>query len=201
MNRIVYFALSLSVLLALFAGVEAVPAPRNAAVSKRTSAADVKAYLAAHNNFRAKHGASAFKWNNTLAAAAQKEVNRCIFKHSGGIFGPYGGTSPSPLSYVAQLDVVTHLAFVQRTLRLALATSRSPMPSARGRTRLVSAPLPRRPTVVTRELTDRPLVHSPVQPAQPQPVALHPGRLEGQQAGRMRRQGVLEHLRPQVRCK
>ena len=92
MNRIIYFALSLSVLLALFAGVEAVPAPRNAAVSKRTSAADVKAYLAAHNNFRAKHGAAAFKWNNTLAAAAQKEVNRCIFKHSGGIFGPYGGT-------------------------------------------------------------------------------------------------------------
>ncbi|KAM5541310.1 hypothetical protein V8D89_004864 [Ganoderma adspersum] len=90
MNRIVYFALSLSVLLALFAGVEAVPAPRNAHVSKRTSAADVKAYLAAHNSFRAKHGAAAFKWNNTLAAAAQKEVNRCIFKHSGGIFGPYG---------------------------------------------------------------------------------------------------------------
>ncbi|PIL30250.1 transporter [Ganoderma sinense ZZ0214-1] len=86
MNRIVFFALSLSVLLALFAGVEAMPA-----LSKRTSASDVKAYLAAHNTFRAKHGAAALKWNNTLAAAAQKEVNRCVFKHSGGIFGPYGG--------------------------------------------------------------------------------------------------------------
>ena len=103
MNRIIYFALSLSVLLALFAGVEAVPAPRNAAVSKRTSAADVKAYLAAHNNFRAKHGASAFKWNNTLAAAAQKEVNRCIFKHSGGIFGPYGGTSSIALRVLVMM--------------------------------------------------------------------------------------------------
>nr|VWO97026.1 Repressed by TUP1 protein 4 [Ganoderma boninense] len=88
MNRIVFLALSLSVLIALLVapGAQAVPTP----LAKRTSASDVKAYLAAHNSFRAKHGAAALTWNNTLAAAAQKEVDRCVFQHSGGIFGPYG---------------------------------------------------------------------------------------------------------------
>lgn len=47
--------------------------------------------LNAHNSFRAQHGAAALKWSDTLAAAAQKWVNRCEFKHSGGAVGPYGG--------------------------------------------------------------------------------------------------------------
>jgi uncharacterized protein YkwD len=53
--------------------------------------ADVAAYLKAHNDFRAKHGARALSWDNTLAAKAQQWANRCQFKHSGGTLGPYGG--------------------------------------------------------------------------------------------------------------
>lgn len=47
--------------------------------------------LNAHNSFRAKHGAAPLKWSTTLAAAAQKWINNCQFKHSGGAVGPYGG--------------------------------------------------------------------------------------------------------------
>ncbi|KAF9260264.1 PR-1-like protein [Marasmius fiardii PR-910] len=46
--------------------------------------------LNAHNAFRAKHGAAPLKWSNTLAGAAQKWVNGCNFKHSGGAVGHYG---------------------------------------------------------------------------------------------------------------
>jgi uncharacterized protein YkwD len=54
------------------------------------SAADRDAYLRAHNNERAKHGAAALTWSTTLEAAAQKWANKCVFKHSGGTLGPYG---------------------------------------------------------------------------------------------------------------
>ena len=80
MSRFASFLLALPLALALLAGVEA------------TSQADISAYLNAHNTVRAQHGAAALKWNNTLAAAAQKWVNKCVFKHSGGSLGPYGGT-------------------------------------------------------------------------------------------------------------
>ncbi|KAL0566726.1 hypothetical protein V5O48_015279 [Marasmius crinis-equi] len=43
-----------------------------------------------HNSFRAKHGAAALKWSDTLANAAQSWANRCVFEHSGGAVGPYG---------------------------------------------------------------------------------------------------------------
>ena len=79
MSRFASFLLALPLALALLAGVEA------------TSQADISAYLNAHNTVRAQHGATALKWNNTLAAAAQKWVNKCVFKHSGGSLGPYGG--------------------------------------------------------------------------------------------------------------
>ncbi|KAG7085363.1 hypothetical protein E1B28_002926 [Marasmius oreades] len=46
--------------------------------------------LNAHNSFRAQHGAAALQWSNTLAAAAQKWVDKCQFQHSGGAVGPYG---------------------------------------------------------------------------------------------------------------
>ena len=54
---------------------------------------DITAYLNAHNSFRAKHGAAPLTWNATLANAAQSWVDKCVFKHSGGAVGPYGGTS------------------------------------------------------------------------------------------------------------
>ncbi|KAK4055574.1 hypothetical protein OIV83_000120 [Microbotryomycetes sp. JL201] len=40
--------------------------------------------LKAHNEFRAKHDAVALKWSNSLAAAAQKWSDRCVFEHGGG---------------------------------------------------------------------------------------------------------------------
>ena len=78
MTRLTYTLLTLPLLLTLGVGAA-------------TSPADQKAYLDAHNTFRAKHGAPALTWNDTLAAAAQKEVDPCVFKHSGGAVGPYGG--------------------------------------------------------------------------------------------------------------
>ncbi|KAG7085346.1 hypothetical protein E1B28_002912 [Marasmius oreades] len=56
-------------------------------IESRDANSDV---LNAHNSFRAKHSAAPLKWSNTLAAAAQKWVNRCQFQHSGGAVGPYG---------------------------------------------------------------------------------------------------------------
>ncbi|KAJ7337710.1 CAP domain-containing protein, partial [Mycena albidolilacea] len=51
---------------------------------------DVKSYLSAHNMVCAKHGAVALKWNNSLAVAAQKWADKCVFKHSGGTLGQFG---------------------------------------------------------------------------------------------------------------
>ena len=47
--------------------------------------------LSRHNSFRALHGASALTWNNNLAAAANKWASRCVFEHSGGQVGKFGG--------------------------------------------------------------------------------------------------------------
>jgi pathogenesis-related protein 1 len=58
--------------------------------ARAVSAADRTAYLNAHNNERAKHGAAALTWSTTLEAAAQKWANKCVFQHSGGSLGPYG---------------------------------------------------------------------------------------------------------------
>ena len=48
--------------------------------------------LNAHNDFRAQHGAAPLTWSDTLANAAQSWADRCVFEHSGGAVGPYGGT-------------------------------------------------------------------------------------------------------------
>ncbi|THH06365.1 hypothetical protein EW145_g4138 [Phellinidium pouzarii] len=55
-----------------------------------TSNSDISTYLSTHNTVRAAHGASPLSWNNTLAGAAQKWANGCVFQHSGGKLGPFG---------------------------------------------------------------------------------------------------------------
>lgn len=75
-----------------FLSVLAVPAHVRDDNASEASDADVQAYLDAHNSVRAQHGAVNLIWNNTLAAAAQEWANGCIFEHSNGQLGPYGGT-------------------------------------------------------------------------------------------------------------
>ena len=58
-----------------------------------TSNGDIQAYLNAHNTVRAQHGAVALTWSDNLASKAQQWANGCVFKHSGGKLGPYGGLS------------------------------------------------------------------------------------------------------------
>ncbi|KAJ6474234.1 CAP domain-containing protein [Mycena sanguinolenta] len=87
-------ALLLSFLSLVFLQVLASPAQTPLLLTSgngsRASNQDVKSYLTDHNTVRAKHGAVALKWNNNLAAAAQKWADKCVFKHSGGTLGPYG---------------------------------------------------------------------------------------------------------------
>ncbi|KAJ7793335.1 PR-1-like protein [Mycena olivaceomarginata] len=90
-------ALLLSLLCLIFlqvSGVLASPAQtpllRTSGNGSRASNEDVKSYLSAHNTVRAKHSAVALKWNNNLAAAAQKWADKCVFKHSGGTLGQFG---------------------------------------------------------------------------------------------------------------
>jgi len=65
--------------------------------------ADISAEaLAGHNNFRALHGASPLTWNGDLAAAANSWASRCVFEHSGGQVGAFGGTSSNVMPPVAQ---------------------------------------------------------------------------------------------------
>jgi hypothetical protein len=70
----------------------AMTASHSSDASSNTVSGDASAYLAAHNGFRAQHGASPLTWSTTLAAKAQEWANRCVFQHSGGSLGPYGGT-------------------------------------------------------------------------------------------------------------
>lgn len=69
----------------------------------RASPSDIDSYLSAHNTVREAHGATDLVWNNTLATAAQNWANGCVFEHSGGSLGPYGGqylpTSYSSISF------------------------------------------------------------------------------------------------------
>ena len=65
---------------------EGTPAPTGS-----TSESDIQAYLSAHNDMRAKHGAKPLTWSNELASKAQQWADGCVFKHSGGSLGPYGG--------------------------------------------------------------------------------------------------------------
>jgi hypothetical protein len=76
----------------LISSVSAAAIPMNSGeYVKRTSAADEQAYLDAHNSVRAQHGAVPLTWNDDAAAKAQQWANGCVFQHSGGTLGPYGG--------------------------------------------------------------------------------------------------------------
>jgi uncharacterized protein YkwD len=71
--------------------------PNNSQPSDNASSQDVQnAMLSAHNSFRAQHGASPMTWSNELASKAQQWANGCVFKHSGGSLGPFGGMSHYP---------------------------------------------------------------------------------------------------------
>ncbi|TDL29851.1 PR-1-like protein [Rickenella mellea] len=64
---------------------------------------DISAYLTAHNDARAEHGAAPLTWSDDLASKAQEWANGCQFKHSGGSLGPYGenlaaGTGSFPIA-------------------------------------------------------------------------------------------------------
>ena len=60
--------------------------------TRATPQSDIDAYLKGHNTVRAQHGAVALTWDENLASKAQQWANGCVFKHSGGSLGPYGGT-------------------------------------------------------------------------------------------------------------
>jgi hypothetical protein len=55
--------------------------------SGSVSSSDIEAYLSAHNAARARHGAAALTWSNSLSSVAQGWANGCKFKHSGGKYG------------------------------------------------------------------------------------------------------------------
>ena len=60
-------------------------------VPKDTSESDIAAYLFAHNSVRSQHGVGPLSWSEDLAAKAQSWANNCVFQHSGGKLGPFGG--------------------------------------------------------------------------------------------------------------
>lgn len=63
--------------------------PSSSSSGGSVSDADIAAYLKAHNDFRAKHGAQPLTWSTDLSNTAQSWANGCKFEHS---HGQYGGT-------------------------------------------------------------------------------------------------------------
>jgi hypothetical protein len=90
------------------------PLLRTSGNGNRASNEDVRSYLSAHNTVRTKHGAVALKWNNNLAVAAQKWGDKCVFKHSGGTLGQFGGMC----SHIAQVSCLNSIYLAQRILQL-----------------------------------------------------------------------------------
>lgn len=80
----------LSLSLALTSATLALATPTRT-LTARQSASDIADYLSDHNTVREQHGAVDLVWNDTLASAAQTWANNCVFEHSGGSLGPYGG--------------------------------------------------------------------------------------------------------------
>ena len=77
----------------LFDRTSSAQATPTALVASGTSNTDIQAYLNAHNTVRAQHDAVPLTWSDNLASKAQKWANRCVFQHSGGTLGPFGGLS------------------------------------------------------------------------------------------------------------
>lgn len=65
--------------------------PSSTPSTPSSSSGDVSTWLSAHNVVRAQHGANPLSWSDDLAAKAQQWANGCVFQHSGGSLGPYGG--------------------------------------------------------------------------------------------------------------
>lgn len=68
----------------------AVPSERKGP-NDSTTDSDISQYLTAHNRVRAQHGANPLSWDEELASKAREWANRCVFEHSGGKLGRYGG--------------------------------------------------------------------------------------------------------------
>ncbi|KAK1923511.1 CAP domain-containing protein [Papiliotrema laurentii] len=70
-----------------------IAAPTSSAASAATpaassiSATDKDTLLKLHNDFRAQYGAAPLVWDDTVAAYAQTQANKCVFAHSGGQYG------------------------------------------------------------------------------------------------------------------
>jgi uncharacterized protein YkwD len=78
---------ALVALLATAAFASATPTDVSHTVERRSS----QEWLSAHNTVRARHGARALTWGTDLEAAAKNWAQRCVWQHSGGAVGPYGG--------------------------------------------------------------------------------------------------------------
>lgn len=61
--------------------------------------------LTGHNSFRALHNASALVWNDDLTAAAKSWASGCVFEHSEGQVGDFGGMSLEGSPLVAENNV------------------------------------------------------------------------------------------------
>ncbi|KAH9064170.1 PR-1-like protein [Lactarius vividus] len=67
------------------------PPPSSTPSSSGTVSSDnIPAYLSAHNNVRAQHGANPLTWSDALSSKAQQWADGCHFEHSGGTLGRFG---------------------------------------------------------------------------------------------------------------
>jgi hypothetical protein len=67
------------------------PSPTPSSGSGDVSADDIATWLSDHNSVRAQYGASDLTWSDDLSSKAQQWANGCVFKHSGGTLGAFGG--------------------------------------------------------------------------------------------------------------
>jgi hypothetical protein len=97
-----------------------------AQLSVAISQKNINAILKKHNQYRAKHGAPALKWDKTVAQYAQKWTNRCVFQHS-GVSGYRAQTKKKNtqnslfLNFRAPLMVKTLLWVMDHGTKLSLA--------------------------------------------------------------------------------
>jgi uncharacterized protein YkwD len=77
-------------IFAAFTLTLAMPSAERGIVARATPD-EINQYLAGHNDERAKHNAAPLVWNEEAAAKAQQWADACVFEHSGGQLGSYGG--------------------------------------------------------------------------------------------------------------